>query len=61
MKHYTIAYGVSKTGKSGKLNRIEEKPEYDYLIKTGMYILEPEVLKYVPVDRTYHMTEPINS
>lgn len=61
MKHFTIAYGVCKTGKSGKLNRIEEKPEYDFLVNTGMYVLEPDVLRKIPVDRQYHMTELINS
>ncbi|MCX5782693.1 MAG: nucleotidyltransferase family protein [Elusimicrobia bacterium] len=61
MKHYTIPYGICKTGKDGKLNVIEEKPEYDYLVNTGMYVLEPSVFKFVPNGKAFHMTDLINS
>jgi dTDP-glucose pyrophosphorylase/predicted transcriptional regulator len=61
MKHYTIPYGVCRTGKSGKLIGISEKPEYDFLVNTGMYVLEPEVLKLIPRDTACHMTDVIKS
>ncbi|WP_202594342.1 sugar phosphate nucleotidyltransferase [Oceanobacillus massiliensis] len=37
-----------------------EKPEYDYLVNTGMYILEPDCLKDIPENTSYHITELIN-
>jgi len=59
MKHYTIPYGVCTVGARGQLNKIDEKPEYDFLVNTGMYLLEPEVLKLIPPDRIFHMTDLI--
>jgi len=59
MKHFTIHYGVCKVEKNGILQRIEEKPEYDYLVNTGMYILEPKVLKYIQRNKMFHMTDLI--
>jgi len=61
MKHYTIPYGVCKLTKGGVLNSIEEKPEYDFLVNTGMYILQPSVLNKIPKNKPYHMTELINA
>ncbi|OGS03953.1 MAG: nucleotidyltransferase [Elusimicrobia bacterium RIFOXYA1_FULL_47_7] len=60
MKHYTIPYGVCGVGPNGMLSKIDEKPEYDFLVNTGMYILEPEVIKLIPKDKPYHMTDLIN-
>jgi len=57
MKHYTIPYGICRTGRAGILNAIEEKPEYDYLVNTGMYVLEPEIMKFVPKGKLFHMTD----
>ena len=39
---------------------ILEKPTLDYLINTGLYVLEPEVLKYIPVDEFFHITDLID-
>ncbi|MCX5778216.1 MAG: nucleotidyltransferase family protein [Elusimicrobia bacterium] len=60
MKHFTIPYGVCKVGHNGKLNAIDEKPEYDFLVNTGMYILEPAALAQVPKNKFYHITDLIN-
>ena len=60
MKHYTIPYGVCVLGKNGRLSSIKEKPEYDFLVNTGLYILEPEVLADIPENRFFHITELIN-
>ena len=36
-----------------------EKPQYDFLINTGMYLLNPEVLKYIPENEFFHITHLI--
>jgi NDP-sugar pyrophosphorylase family protein len=37
------------------LERIEEKPKFNYRINTGMYILNPEMIDLVPADTFYDM------
>ena len=39
---------------------MQEKPNYEFLINTGMYILEPEMLDEIPEDMYYDMTDLIN-
>nr|WP_072990753.1 nucleotidyltransferase family protein [Clostridium cavendishii] len=52
LKNFVIPYGVFRLDKEGEINKIEEKPEYSYLINTGMYVLEPEVINDIP-DNTF--------
>ena len=56
MKSIYIPYGTLVTGKSGLLTSIQEKPELTFQVNTGMYILEPHLLKEIPSDRVYHIT-----
>ncbi|WP_233879572.1 nucleotidyltransferase family protein [Virgibacillus halodenitrificans] len=58
--HYTVPYGVIVIDEDGSVKEMKEKPEYDYLVNTGMYILEPECLKDVPEDTFFHITDLIN-
>jgi len=46
MKHFTIPYGICEIGDGGALKNINEKPEQDLLVNTGLYVLEPEVLLF---------------
>jgi len=57
-EHHEISYGVVEVGESGELATISEKPSLSYLINTGIYVLEPEVLALVP-SRECYMTEVI--
>lgn len=59
MKHFTIPYGTCEIQNGGDLLSVREKPEYDFLVNTGMYIIEPEVLKLIPDQSFMHMTELI--
>lgn len=56
MKSIYIPYGTLETGENGLLQAIKEKPELTFKINTGMYILEPHLLKEIPSDRIYHIT-----
>lgn len=56
MKSIYIPYGTLQTGTNGLLASIQEKPELTFQINTGMYILEPHLLKEIPSDRVYHIT-----
>ncbi len=60
MKNFTIPYGVCEIQRGGILKNIHEKPEHDFLVNTGMYILEPAVLADIPTNHFYNMTDLIN-
>jgi dTDP-glucose pyrophosphorylase len=59
MKHYTIPYGVCEIGTGGVLKGIREKPEYDHLVTTGLYVMDPDVTNDVPRNKFYHVTDLI--
>ncbi len=59
IKNYSIPYGIVKTGKHGKVITLEEKPDINYYINTGMYILEPQVLYEIPNNCSFDMTDLI--
>jgi dTDP-glucose pyrophosphorylase len=59
MQYHTIPYGVCEIEDGGTLKKIIEKPQYDFLVNTGMYILNPEVLKFIPKNDFYHITHLI--
>lgn len=60
LKHFSIPYGTLETGEEGILTNITEKPEQSYLINSGLYILEPHLLKDIPENKFYHITTLIN-
>lgn len=59
MRHYTIPYGICEMDTGGTLKSIHEKPQYDFLVNTGMYLLQPKVLEYIPENVYFNMTDLI--
>ena len=59
MIHYKVPYGVCDIENGGTLRQLVEKPEYDFLVNAGMYIINPTVLKYIPKDTFYNITDLI--
>jgi len=59
MKHSRIPYGVVEINKGGTLKTLHEKPEYDHLVNTGMYIVSPAMLALVPDGKFFHFTDLI--
>lgn len=59
IKRYKIPYGTIETQQNGILNYLDEKPELIFQINTGMYILEPHVLKRIPENIFFHLTHLI--
>ncbi|MGL4772622.1 MAG: nucleotidyltransferase family protein [Clostridium sp.] len=60
VKNYTIPYGVFTLKKNGSVEVLKEKPVYEYLVNTGMYILEPELIDLIPENEEFDMTELLN-
>ena len=59
MQHYTIPYGVCEIGNEGILKKVNEKPEYNFLVNTGMYLLNPETFRFIPDNKFYNITDLI--
>ena len=60
LKNYTIPYGVIKIDEKGQVWDMDEKPEYNFQVNTGLYVLESEVLEDIPCNTFFHITELIN-
>ena len=60
-KDYIIPYGTCELNAEGHLAHINEKPHYDFLINTGLYVLNPEVLKLIPENEFFHITQLIQN
>jgi len=59
--HYQIPYGTCVLNGGGSLERIDEKPSYDFLVNTGMYVISPDALNHIPPDGVFHMTHLIEA
>ncbi len=57
MKSTVIPYGVLQSKEKGLVTSMEEKPRFSYLINTGMYVIEPEFLNWIPKEKVFHMTD----
>lgn len=56
VKSIRIPYGVIETGENGLMTGLKEKPEQTYMINTGVYILNPELIDEIPKGEFFHIT-----
>ena len=61
LKHFVIPYGVCEIGQGGELTQMNEKPEFSFFVNTGMYVLNPKILRLIPKNRQFHMTDLIET
>lgn len=61
LRNFRIPYGIIEMDAERNLCEIREKPEYNFHVNTGMYLLEPSVFKHVPRDRFFHITDLIKA
>jgi mannose-1-phosphate guanylyltransferase/phosphomannomutase len=58
-----LEFGIVVTDSEGRVERFLEKPSWGQVfsdtINTGIYVLEPEVLKHVPTDRPYDFSKEL--
>ena len=59
VQHNIVSYGVVHFTNGGKVEQIQEKPEYSFIINTGIYILDKRCLEYIPSDCVFDMTDPL--
>jgi len=58
-RHHVIPYGVCQIENGGILKSIDEKPSYDLLVNTGMYVLNHRILKCIPENQPFDMPDLI--
>jgi len=56
---FQIPYGVIECD-GVKIDRLREKPELDFFINAGIYLMEPSVLKIIPSNQRFDMTDVIH-
>jgi len=56
IRNVKIPYGVLETQK-GDLEKIIEKPEYSFIINSGIYVLEPDIVKLIPKREPTNITD----
>ena len=58
-KEHIVPYGTCKLTKKGYLEKIVEKPKFDFFVNVGLYVLNPSLLKLIPKNKAYDMTDLI--
>ena len=56
VKSFKIPYGVIETGEDGLMISLQEKPEHTYMVNSGVYILNPELIDEIPESEFFHIT-----
>ncbi|MBP3683818.1 MAG: nucleotidyltransferase family protein [Oscillospiraceae bacterium] len=59
LKTFPIPYGTLETKENGILTELKEKPSMTYQINSGVYVLEPDVFKYIQDNEFLHITDLI--
>ena len=57
--HYTVPYGVVNCDEGHNYLGISEKPELNYLISTGVYVVNYELLELMPKERKLQFPDMI--
>jgi len=58
-KRVDIPYGVIGINHESYVTGIDEKPYYNFMVVSGVYILESSVLEYIPKNESYNMNKLI--
>ena len=60
LKNISVPYGVLETAEDGIVLGMTEKPSLSYFVNTGMYVVNPEYIDWIPADTFYHMTNLVD-
>ena len=58
-KKTVIPYGTVRVNEDNNITQFSEKPEYEFLTNTGLYLIEPEFLDYIPEHTFIHITDVV--
>ena len=57
IQHHEIPYGMIHFEKEGRIKKIQEKPELDLTVNTGLYVLSKKALSFIPPKKRFDMTD----
>lgn len=60
LRPVVIPYGVIHVS-NGVVTKLEEKPQTNYLINTGLYVVNPAVIDFIPLNCEFGMPELVRS
>ncbi|MGO9109569.1 MAG: nucleotidyltransferase family protein [Thermoguttaceae bacterium] len=55
---YKVPYGVV-VSEGPMVCRLQEKPEFNFLVNAGIYLIEPSVYRFIPSGKAFNMTDLI--
>lgn len=56
-----IDLGVIETGPDGSVTGYVEKPVHDFLVSMGVYVMEPDVLRFIPKQQRFDLPDLIGA
>ena len=59
-KEYKIPYGICEINNKGMLASMKEKPKFNFLASSGIYVLNPSILKLIPKREKFHFSNLIS-
>ncbi len=59
-RNYTIPYGDCILDNDGLLDQINEKPNFNLLANTGMYVMNRDVIKNIPKNKKFDLPQLIH-
>jgi len=60
IQHHKVPYGVVNFVDGGRVTNVQEKPEFSFIINTGVYLLNSDILDLIPANTKYDMPDLIN-
>lgn len=61
IQHHRIPYGVVRLKKEGDVCDIVEKPEYTFMVNSGVYLVDKRALHFIPPAGNFDMTDLIKA
>ena len=58
-KEFQVPYGVCELNKKGELKKIIEKPKYNFITNTGLYVVGKNIINLVEKDKKINMDQLI--
>ena len=59
VKKFTVPYGTVEVDEKGCVARFKEKPSQTHMVNTGLYVIHPRFLDYIPDNTFIHITQVI--
>ena len=56
-----VDYGVISIGQDNRIKKWDEKPDFDFMVSTGIYILESRAMDYIPSGKFFNLPDLIIS